>query len=483
MGEPRTSREVALEVLHRVDAGGAWSGVLLRRLLERVKLSAVEEALATELTYGTLRHRAEVDWTLSRFSRTPLGELPPRIRAVLRMGAYQLVFLRQIPPHAACSEAVELAKRVGHPGTARLVNAVLRRVAASPASPADGEGVEAIALRYSHPAWLVARWLERWGVEETRALCAVNNLTPPSAIRLNTLQGSAASLASRLEARGVRTTPSEWLPEGRRIVADATGGGRPRGDPSASPHGRDASARGGARASARQAAYDDGWFAPQDEGSMLVGRLVAPRPGETVIDACAAPGGKTTHLAALMENRGRILACDVRPAKLLAVSRQCARLGVTIVTTRHLDASQLGQQYPHAADRVLVDAPCSGLGVVRRRPEIRWRLAPGDLPRLASEQSRILDGAAGAVRPGGTLVYSVCTIEPEEGASVVRAFLDRHPEFEPLPIAGWPPGPETAPLASGPEARVVWGAPGTALLCPHRTGTDGFFVASLRRTV
>ena len=224
---------------------------------------------------------------------------------------------------------------------------------------------------------------------------------------------------------------------------------------------------------------------------MLVARLVAPRPGETVIDACAAPGGKTTHLAALMENRGRILACDVHPAKLDAVSRQCARLGATIVETRHLDAARLGRTHPRAADRVLVDAPCSGLGVLRRRPEIKWRVRPEDLPAVAEQQRRILHGAAGAVRTGGTLVYSVCTTEPEEGAQVVEAFLSRHPEFEPLPITAWPPGPGAAALAAdgpgGPgaggevAAGVVWGASGTALLCPHRGGTDGFFVASLRR--
>jgi 16S rRNA (cytosine967-C5)-methyltransferase len=470
MDAPRTSREVALEVLHRVDDDGAWSGVLLRRVLQRAGLSPVEEALATELTLGTLRHRAEVDWTLARFTRTPLGALPARIRGVLRMGAYQLLFVPRIPPHAACSESVELAKRVGHVGTARLVNAVLRRVAASPERPRDGVTAEAIAVRHSHPAWLVSRWMARFGVDETRALCDANNATPPSTIRLNTLRGAPDLIAARLADRGVCTEPSAWLPEGRRVVA---AGGEGQG-----PVDRRA------RASARQAAYDEGWCSPQDEASMLVARLLAPCPEETVIDACAAPGGKTTHLAALMENRGRIVACDVHPAKLDAVSRQCARLGVTIVETCQLDAARLGETHAGEAHRVLVDAPCSGLGVLRRRPEIKWRLRPDDLRTRATEQRRILDGASAAVRPGGILVYSVCTPEPEEGVEIVEAFLAAHREFTPASTDGWPPGPGgvAAPFGESGAAAIARHAPGTALLLPHHTGTDGFFIAALRRT-
>ena len=437
----------------------------------QARLGAAEEALATELTYGTLRHRAEVDWSLSRFTRTSLGALPSPIRAILRMGAYQLLFVRRIPPHAACFEAVALAKRAGHEGTARLVNAVLRRVAASPEMPGDGDTPDAIAARYSHPEWLVTRWVGRFGADGARALCQANNATPPSAVRLNTLRGAPGFLAAQLADRGVHTVPSVWLAEGRRIVASPSEGAGPEAGPSAQT----------ARASARQAAYRDGWFAPQDEASMLVGRLLAPRPGETVIDACAAPGGKTAHLAALMENRGRLIACDVLPRKVDAVARQCARLGATIVDARLLDGARLGAEYPAAADRVLVDAPCSGLGVVRRRPEIKWRARPADFAELAAQQGRILAGAAGAVRRGGLVVYSVCTIEPEEGPEVVAAFLAAHPEFEPLPITAWPPGADAPDAAADLRASVAWGPAGTATLLPHRSDTDGFFVAALRR--
>lgn len=443
MDRRRTAREVALEVLHRVDADRAWSGAALRAALRRAALTPADAAFATELVYGTLRHRAQVDWALARTLHRSLDSLPPRIREVLRLGAYQLAFLSRVPARAACDETVELARRVGHPGTVSLVNAVMRRLAASPpAWPEPAETAEAIAVRWSHPEWLVARWLARFGPDETRALCAANNETPPSWVRLNTLRGTIQELDGRLRSLGIETQPSERLPEGRRIAA---------GPPDA-----------------RDAAYADGIVTPQDEGSMLVARLVAPRPGEVVVDACAAPGGKTTHLAALMDDRGRVLACDLLPQKLETVARQCARLGVACVETRVLDAARLGEVCAQAADRVLVDAPCSGLGVLRRRPEIRWRIRPEDLAAITARQARVLAGAAAAVRPGGRLVYSVCTIEPEEGPDVVAAFLAASPAFEPAPIENWP--------FATPDA------PGTAFLYPHRTGTDGFFVAALRRT-
>lgn len=445
------SREVALEVLHRVEVDHAFSGALLRRVLDRAGLRAVDQGLATELAFGTLRHRAEVDWVLAQASHTPLEDLPPHIRAVLRMGAYQLMFLDRIPASAACSQAVELAKRFGHPGTARLVNAVLRRIAAAPVRlPEDESTPEGIALRHSHPLWLVRRWAQRFGIDEARALCRTNNATPPASVRLNTLRGAPASVAAALAASGVHIVPSTLLPEGARIL---------NGSPEA-----------------RRAVYAAGLVSPQDEGSMLIGRLVAPLPGETAVDACAGSGGKAMHLAALMENRGRVLACDIVPAKLNAVARQARRLGVTIVDPRHLDVARLCEAVPSGADRVLVDAPCSGLGVIRRRPEIKWRIHPEQLPILAARQRAMLHHAAAAVRPGGVLVFSVCTLEPEEGPAVASAFLDAHPEFDPMPVAGWPPGG-----GAGGAPAPVPAQPGTAFLAPHVHDTDGFFVATFRR--
>jgi 16S rRNA (cytosine967-C5)-methyltransferase len=447
----RTSREVAVEVLHRVEADHAFSGALLRRTLDRAGLSAPEASLATELTLGTLRHRAEIDWALARVTHTAIADLPSRIRAILRTGVYQLMFLDRIPPAAACSQAVDLAKKLGHAGTARLVNAVLRRIAATPAViPEDESTAEGIALRHSHPEWLIHRWVARFGASGAGALCRANNATPPSAARLNTLRGTPASVAEALAGMGVRTERSALLPEGVRIVE--------------------------ASSPARHLAYTGGWLSWQDEGAMLVGRLLSPRPGETVVDACAGSGGKAMHLATLMENRGRVLACDVIPAKLEAIGRHAERLGVTIVEPHLLDAARLRDLVPSGADRVLVDAPCSGLGVVRRRPEIKWRIQPAQLPVFAARQLAILTSAAQVVRSEGVLVFAVCTIEPDEGPAVASAFLRAHPEFQAMPIVGWPPGhdgePGPAPLSE---------TAGTAFLVPHLHGTDGFFVAAFRR--
>lgn len=450
-GTARTSREVAVEVLHRVEADRAFSGTLLRRTLDRAGLPAADASLATELTLGTLRHRAEIDWVLSRVAHTPLDEVPSRIRAILRTAVYQLMFLDRIPPAAACSQAVQLAKQFGHPGTARFVNAVLRRIARAPvAVPEDGGTAEGIALRYSHPEWLVRRWVARFGVSHARALCQGNNVTPPPTVRLNTLRGSPGSVIASLAAMGVRAEPSLLLPEGARIVE-------------ASPH-------------ARSLAYAGGWMSWQDEGAMLVGRLVGPRPGEIVVDACAGSGIKAMHLAALMENRGRVLACDVVQAKLDAIGRHAERLGATIVEPRLVDAARLRDLIPLGADRVLVDAPCSGLGVIRRRPEIRWRIQEAQLPGFAARQLAILGSAAAAVRPGGVLVFAVCTIEPEEGPAAVAAFLQAHPEFHAMAIAGWPPG-----IGETPGPAPLEGPSGTAFLVPHVHGTDAFSVAAFRR--
>src|SRR5579864_7550536 len=229
MDRRRTAREVALEVLHRVDADRAWSGAALRAALGRAGLTPADEAFATELVYGTLRHRAQVDWALAQALHRRLDSLPPRIREVLRLGAYQLTFLSRVPARAACDDTVELARRVGHPGTVSLVNAVMRRLAASPpAWPEPADTAEAIAVRWSHPEWLVARWLARFGPDGTRALCAANNETPPSWVRLNTLRGTVQALDGRLRESGIAVEASTRVPRRGASPADRPTRARPR---------------------------------------------------------------------------------------------------------------------------------------------------------------------------------------------------------------------------------------------------------------
>ncbi|MDR7543315.1 MAG: 16S rRNA (cytosine(967)-C(5))-methyltransferase RsmB [Armatimonadota bacterium] len=447
-GSVASAREAAFTVLYRAEAARAFVSVLLFHTLERSDLGANDRALATAITLGVLRHRKRLDHALQSVLTRPLEDLPTAIRTVLRMGAYQILEMDRVPAPAATSEAVALARRHGHAGTARLVNAVLRRLAAQgPPAPLDParDPIGHAAVTLSHPRWLLERWVGAWGLEEAAALAAANLQPAPSVLRANTLKIGRDDLLEALAARGLRASPG-LLPEAIRVEGPLTG---------------------------RLSLIDQGLCVVQDEAAMLVAHALAPAEGSTVIDACAAPGGKTTHLAALMANTGRLIACDVHPAKLRALAERAARMGAECVEAHHMDAREIGGRWPGRADAVLVDAPCSGLGTIRRRPELKWRGAP-DFDRHAREQRALLDGVAGAVRAGGVLVYSVCSLESEEGPAVVRAFLADHPAFEP---AGWPPGFPS--MLNGRPLTAL--GPGELQLWPHRHDTDGFYIARLRR--
>lgn len=450
---PTSAREAAFAVLYRAEAADAFVSILLFRTLERERLSAADRGLATALVLGVLRHRGRIDHALAPLLRRPLETLPAAIRTVLRIGAYQLLDLDRIPKPVAVSEAVTLAARHGHAGTARLVNAVLRRLAAEGppglpdvAASAAADPAGHLAVRYSHPRWLIERWIARWGIVEVEELVAAQTQPAPSAIRVNTLRTTPEALRATLQERGVAATPG--------LVADALRVEGALGD--------------------RLALVEAGLAVIQDEGAMLVALAVGAASGQTIVDACAAPGGKTTHLAALMANAGRIVACDIHPRKLQALAARCALLGASCVEAYDLDARAIGNRWPGFADAVLVDAPCSGLGTIRRRPEIKWRAAEADLARHAALQGALLDGACGAVKPGGVLVYSVCSLEPEEGSEVVRAFLARHPGFALRAF------PATFPRAIG-GLPVDGVERGEVVLWPHRHDTDGFYIAVVGR--
>ncbi len=437
-GPAHTGREAALWILLRVEGEGAFANVLLTRSLYRWDLPRGEAELASELVLGVLRWRGRLDWTLEHLLGRPVDALPLPIREVLRLGAYQVLFLQRVAPALAVSSSVDLAKRVGHAGTAALVNAVLRRLVREGEAPPPAAEDHALAVRTSHPLWLVKRWVERWGLEEAQELCEANNLPPPAHVRVNTLRARPEEVARQLREAGADVEPGA-LPESLYV-------------------------RGALEARLRLEA--EGFISPQDEAAMVAARAVDPQPEELVVDACAAPGGKATHLAALMQNRGRIIAGDVNPRKVEALRRRAERCGATCVEARRIDARELDVR---GADRVLVDAPCTGLGVLRRRPEIRWRVHPEDLVAAATRQKEILGGAARAVRPGGVVVYSVCSTEPEEGEAVVEWLLATG-DYTPAPFAvPWKGGM----LRSEPD--------GSLRLLPHRHGTDGYFIARLRR--
>lgn len=438
----RSAREWALIILKRVTEEQAYAHIVLDQSLEKSNLSDLDKALVTELVYGTLQYLNQMDWIIGQFSSQKIKKIAPWIKNILRMGIYQLMYLDHIPPHAIVNEAVKLAKKYGHAGTVRFVNGVLRSIVRQKDDISypdiKQDPIAHIAYKYAHPEWLVQAWVKELGIDETISLCKANNDKAPLVLRTNTLRTTREALKEQLAAEGVETIASKWTPEGLNVIS-----------------------RFNVR---RSETFGKGLFQVQDESSQLVAHLLNPHPDEFIIDSCSAPGGKTTHIAQLMENKGQILAFDIQNNKLSLVAQSTARLGITIVETKRMDAKNLPHDFSAKADRVLVDAPCSGLGIIRRKPDIKWQKDREQLDKLPKLQLEILSRAAECVRPGGCLVYSTCTLNPAENQGVIKSFLNLKPDFQlVLPPAEWPQ------------------EEGMVHLFPHRHGTDGFFMAKMRR--
>lgn len=456
-GWKATARDAALDTLLRVEQEGAYSNLELNRTLQEAELSKADAGLATELVYGTIQRRLTLDYWLARYVARGLDKLQLWVLLLLRMSLYQMVYLDRVPVHAAVSEAVEIAKRRGHPGIAGMVNGVLRAAARGRAEltlPEDDAMPPAarLALKHSYPEWLAARWIEAFGEPEAEAIMAAGNEPPKSSIRVNRLRNGRRSVMERLAEEGRDASPSPLSPAGVVVT------------------------RGGNLADT--IGYRDGDWTVQDESSMLVAEAAAPEPGMQVLDCCAAPGGKATHLAELMGDVGTVWANDIHPHKERLIADQAARLGLSAVRTEVGDAAELPRRHsPGSMDIVLLDAPCSGFGVIRRKPEIKWTKHPNDVDEIAAIQHRLLDAAAELVKPGGLLVYSTCTIERRENEEQIMRFLAKHDEF--TPDCDWPAHVLEALAAAG----VPGPQPGSGAvrLLPHHFGTDGFFIARLRR--
>ena len=438
------SREAAARVLERVETDASFADSVLEAELTSRQLNTRDAALATEIVYGTLRWQSYLDWILRPHSRRRLESLDARVRVLLRLTAYQIAFLERVPAFAAVNDAVTLAPR--SPGVSAFVNAVLRSFARRGASEREPvlprNPIDALAARCSFPTWIVERWVVRYGRDEAESLMRSLNERPPLTLRANRLRITRDDLGRRLaQEDGLDSRPTRLAPEGL-IVAP-----------------------GGAPGEWR--AFTEGVCAVQDEASMLIARMLDPEPGSTVADVCAAPGTKTTHLAELMDNRGRILAFDREPARLARVGEAARRLGIAIIETREGPVESLAPRFPDECDGVLVDAPCSNLGVLRRNPEVKWRRQPADIAAAARHQAEILNAAAAMVRPRGRLVYATCSLEPEENDHVAQAFLSARPEFRLDPPADFP-----LPLDAGGWLRCL----------PHRHGTDGFSAVRFRRS-
>jgi 16S rRNA (cytosine967-C5)-methyltransferase len=432
------ARACALRVIRRVFEKGAYADRAFAG--EAAHLEPRDRALAMALSYGTVQRLATLDHVARALLKGPLEKLDPPVLAVLRLGLFELLYLGGAAQHAVVNESVELAKR-SRPHAAGLVNAVLRRAAREGpgiVSGLDDASPQEAALLHSVPGWLASKWWGELGGATARALLAVVNEPAESALRVNALVARPEDVTAELPAA---SRPAPGLPEG--LVLDG-------------PFDLEGSEL-----------WRSGAVQPQSRASMLVARILAPEPGQRVLDLCAAPGGKTTHLAALMGNRGEIVAVERHPGRAAALERTVARMRASCarVEVRDAAARHAGGEF----DRVLVDPPCSGLGTLQSRPDLRWRVRPEAIGELADLQARILVAGASALAPGGTLAYSVCTISPAEGVDVVDRFLREHGDFSPEDLVS--ERPELAGAESGPGVQLL----------PHRDGTDGFFIARLRR--
>jgi len=431
------AREAAVRGLLACEKSGAWSDAYLNGIILRELPDPREAALAYRICAGVLQNREACDWYLQPYLRT---KLQPAVRSILRTAVYQLVFMDRIPENAAVNEAVELCKRLANPAAARLTNAVLRRFCAAPRPelPA-GDDAESLSLRYSHPREWTEYFLMRLGPEKTRALLCLNNTPALLCLRVNGRRASVAEAIRSLQMDGV-TAKAAGL-EGFLL---AEGGGDPTG----------------------LSAFRQGLVTVQDPAAALPVFAAGAKPGMRVLDACAAPGGKSFLLAECMEDRGELLACDLHDAKLRRIEEGAARLGLSIIRTMASDARLLPEKLSASYDLVLADVPCSGLGVIRKKPEIRYKTRE-QVSGLPAAQLEILEGAAACTADGGILVYSTCTLLREENEAVTDAFLLRHPEFS---REGFVLPAPFGPCESG--ERTIW---------PFEFETDGFYLCRMRK--
>jgi len=446
--DAKSVRWLAAEILHKVDSHKAYADLLLDHHLRNADLIDADRALLTELIYGTLRWRAKIDAKLIPFLKRSLAETDPFNRNLLRVTLYQLLFLDKIPAYAAVNEAVEIAKAT-QPRSAGFINGVLRNFLRQ--NKKEGKGTDPKSSRsnlseeYSHPQWLVDRWLAYFGREQAKALMLANNQKAPLVVRVNQRTTTRAAMLARWQECGIIAKPSVISPQGIRL-----------------PTGVSIEALPG---------FAEGHFQVQSEASQLVSHLVGPVSGETVLDACAAPGGKATHLAELIGDRGKIIAIDTSARGIGRIAQNAERLKLTSLQAIRTDASQaLPDSLAGPYDRILVDAPCSGLGTLRSHPEIKWQRNDSDIARLAALQARILQSVAARLKAGGVLVYSTCTLTIDENERVIENFLRQNSQFELTGAARYLP--ESA-------RHMVRDKYFQAL--PQRDNTDGFFAARMRK--
>jgi 16S rRNA (cytosine967-C5)-methyltransferase len=435
-------RDAALSILMEINNNQAYSNLLLHRTIKKYNIETKDRALLTELTYGTLQHRMTLDYYLEPFVR---GKLDGWVRELLRMSLYQIVYLTKIPPHAVVHEAVEIAKRRGHKRIAPTVNGILRSVLRKGVRSLENleDGVAKIAIETSHPEWLIERWIELYGEEDAIAMAHENNNPASVTMRVNTAKTTVDEAIAALKAEGIEVRRGEVVPES--LISES-------GNPSNTD------------------SFKKGLITIQDESSMLPVNALDVEPGMKVLDMCAAPGGKTTHIAEKMNDEGEVYAHDIHAHKIKLIQSNAERLGLESIIPKSGDSRELVNLYGESSfDRILLDAPCSGFGVIRRKPEIKYVKNENDIKGLLTIQSELLDTAEKLLKPNGIIVYSTCTVEHEENRGMVEKFLEKHKNIELIPL---PNLHENKKLSIEND---------TLQVLPQHFGGDGFFVAAFRK--
>ncbi|TDL35086.1 16S rRNA (cytosine(967)-C(5))-methyltransferase RsmB [Jeotgalibacillus sp. S-D1] len=437
-----SAREATLHILDQIDKNQSYSNLLVNHAIKKFNIKGPDVGLLTELTYGTIQRKLTLDFYLKPFIKK---KVEGWVRNLLRLSLYQMKYLDRVPERAAIHEAVEIAKKRGHKGIAGLVNGILRSIQRQGVPSLDeiADPVERLSVETSHPLWLVKRWSEQFGIEKTRAMCESNLLAPVQTARVNTLLTTREEVMEELKDAGIEAELSTLIPEGIHIK---------RGN------------------IAHTDSYKKGYLSIQDESSMLVAYALNPQPGESVLDMCAAPGGKTTHIAQKMTNKGTIVALDLHPHKIKLIQENADRLKITSIEGHALDGRKAHEKFElQSFDRVLVDAPCSGLGVLRRKPDIKYAKKEQDLASLTSIQLALLDSAVDLLKPGGTLVYSTCTVDYEENNLTVSRLLEKNTALKQISIDSLPEAIQ--PLVKDKQLQVF----------PQDFGGDGFFIACFKK--
>jgi 16S rRNA (cytosine967-C5)-methyltransferase len=453
MQNPRQLAFVALREVHR---HGAFADAALDRTFRNCQLNDLDRRLVTELVYGSVRRMRSIDFIIDKLATKKSSQQPPELRTILHLGLYQLEYLNHIPPSAAVNTTVQLAKENGFSGLSSFVNGLLRQYTrlTPPTPPCQGGvggGVNSLKLPenliqrlgiiHSFPDWIVELWLEQLGETETEQLCQWFNRSPTIDLRINPLKSSIDQIETAFQSQNISVSRIPNLPQALRL-------------------------NGSTGAIQNLPGYSEGWWTIQDSSAQLVTYLLDPQPGETIIDACAAPGGKTTHIAELIQDTGTIYACDKTANRLKRLKENADRLQMRSIQIRTGDSRHF-PEFINLADRVLLDAPCSGLGTLHRRADARWHHTPENIQAQSQLQSELLANAATFVKSGGVLVYATCTIHPLENEAVIRSFLTNNPN--------WKIEPPTIdlPVQPSPEGWVkVW---------PHRNQMDGFFMVRLKQ--